>query len=77
MLQLFHIHSLTSTTWFGALRPAFQRPLISVQLGKKHIVVGNKWQEVLMYYVLISQTNFDVIFQWNDLQQTNNMLLEN
>lgn len=58
---------LTSPTWFGALGPALQRPLIGVEFSQKNIVVGDEWQQVFMYNILVCQADLGVLFLRNDL----------
>lgn len=58
---------LTSPTRFGALGPALQRPLVGVKFSQKNIVVGDEWQEVFMYNILVCQADLGVLFLGNDL----------
>lgn len=58
---------LTSPTWFGALGPALQRPLIGVEFCQKDVVVGDERQQVFMYNILVCQADLGVLFLGNDL----------
>lgn len=60
--------ALTSSTRFGALRPALQSPLVGVEFSQKDVVVGDKGQQVFVYDILISQADLCVFFLGNDLQ---------
>lgn len=67
---------LTSPTWFGALGPALQRPLVGVEFSQKNIVVGDEWQQVFMYNILVCQADLGVLFLGNDLPGNTERLRE-
>lgn len=62
----------TSAAQFGALGPAFQRPLIGVELRQQDVVVGDEWQQVLVDDVFICQADFCVLYLGENLQQEMN-----
>lgn len=59
----------TSATWFGALGPALQRPLVGVQLSQQNVVVGDERQQVLVYDVFIRQADLCVLHLGENLQE--------
>lgn len=61
---------VTSTTGFGALRPALQRPLKGIQLLLDDIVAVDGRYRVFMDDVLIRQARACVILLRYDLIQT-------
>lgn len=64
----FIFNHLTSSTRFGALRPALQRPLVGVEFSQKDIVVGDEGQQVFVDDIFIGQADFSVFLLGNDLQ---------